>query len=104
MLKMTRLLLLGVAVGSFSLAGCGGSKAAADCMTAMSQVNCPPGTRPEALSEGEDHFSGSGDVRTYSVDVGGGSNAACQYVCIPYCDCGISSIGGDGSVQCVPCD
>ncbi len=102
--KTTRFVLFAAAAAALAFAGCGGSKAAADCMTAMSQVNCPPGTRPEALSEGEDSFAGSGDFRTYSVDVGGGSSAACQYVCITYCDCGISSIGGDGSVRCVPCN
>lgn len=85
------------------LSGCGGSKAAADCMTAMSQVSCPPGTRPEAASAGSDSFSGQGDVRTYRVSAEGGSRANCDYVCIPYCECGISSIGGDGSVVCVPC-
>ncbi|MCB9532147.1 MAG: hypothetical protein H6700_10310 [Myxococcales bacterium] len=85
------------------LGGCGGSKAAADCMTAMSQVSCPPGTRPEAASDGADSFSAQGDVRTYQVGAQGGSRATCDYVCIPYCECGIASIGGDGSVQCVPC-
>lgn len=104
MQMMSRIVMVVVASSALGVVGCGGSKAAADCMTAMSQVNCPPGTRPEALSAGEDSFSGSGDLRTYSVDVGGGSNAECQYVCVPYCDCGISSIGGDGSVVCVPCD
>lgn len=98
------LLVLALAASAPALFGCGGSKAAADCMTAMSTVSCPPGTRPEALSEGEDQFAASGNVRTYQVEAGGGSNANCQYVCIPYCDCGIQSIGGDGSVVCVPCD
>lgn len=91
-----------------ALAGCGGSKSAAECMEAMATVICPPGTRPEAASEGEDQFSAGGEARvttqTYTVQSSGGSRTKCDYVCIPYCDCGISSIGGDGSVICSPCN
>ncbi len=104
---MTQIVLcsiVAVALAALGVAGCGGSKAAADCMTAMATVNCPPGTRPEAVSAGEDSFSGGADGRTYRAEVEGGASAECEYVCIPYCDCGIQSIGGDGSVICTPCD
>ena len=104
MKRATRFLGALAVLACAGLAGCGGSKAAADCMTAMSEVNCPPGTRPEAASEGQDSFSGQADARTYRAEASGGSSANCDYICIPYCDCGIQSIGGDGSVQCVPCN
>lgn len=101
---MKRVVLFVALGAAASLFGCGGSKAAADCMTAMAQVQCPPGTRPEAASDGSDSFSGGGNLQTYRVEASGGSNANCDYVCIPYCECGISRIGGDGSVECVPCN
>ena len=98
------LFVLALCVASLTLLACGGARAAADCMEAMATVNCPPRTRPEAASEGSDSFTGSADVRRYQAEATAGSSAGCDYVCIPYCECGISRIGGDGSVECVPCD
>ncbi|MFT6400605.1 MAG: hypothetical protein ACJAYU_005383 [Bradymonadia bacterium] len=55
-------------------------------MTAMAQVACPSGTRPEAASDGSDGsdgFSSGANLQTYRAEASDGSNANCDYVCIP---------------------
>lgn len=91
-----------------SVSGCAKSTtAAADCMVAMAQVMCPPGTAPVAGSGGEANTQMGGDaaIRTGAVNLSAenGQQVQCQYHCAPVCECGIQRVEADGAVLCVPC-
>ncbi len=81
----------------------GGATSAADCMRAMSQVACPPGTAPTSGSAGQSASQVGAGLQTLQVGASSDHNVTCNYYCAAICQCGIDRVMGDGSVICSPC-